>query len=226
MPLKKLHCMPSYPLLSPGIPFPEPFPEGALLLVDKPLGWSSFDAVNKLRYLLTRRLGLRRLKIGHAGTLDPLATGLLVLCVGKATSLIEQLQADEKEYVGTITFGATTPSFDREQPFDATYPTAHLNDALIQAAAGQFTGDIEQTPPVFSAIKVEGQRLYKKARTGQEPALKARRVRIECFEIGLLRPVAKEVVAEPVNLSRKGTPVRLFSDYPEGLQCDFRVVFR
>jgi tRNA pseudouridine55 synthase len=214
-----------FPLLTPGSVFPEPFPEGAILTVDKPLGWSSFDVVNKLRYLITRRLDLRRLKIGHAGTLDPLATGLLVLCIGKATSLIEQLQADEKEYTGTLTFGATTPSYDREQPVDAKYPIGHLTDTLIQAAAQRFVGDIEQTPPIFSAIKVDGRRLYKNARRGDEPAPKARRVRIDVFEVGPLRPVvAEDTRVEPVFLNQKGAPIRLFPDYARGLQCDFRVV--
>ncbi len=214
-----------FPLLAPGSAFPEPFPEGAILTVDKPLGWSSFDVVNKLRYLITRRLGLRRLKIGHAGTLDPLATGLLVLCMGKATSLIEQLQADEKEYTGTLTFGATTPSHDRERPIDATYPTGHLTDTLIQAAAQRFVGDIEQTPPIFSAIKVDGRRLYKNARRGDEPPPKARRVRVDVFEVGTLRPILpEEAESGPVLLSQKGAPIRLFPDYAQGLQCDFRVV--
>ncbi|MCS7037845.1 MAG: tRNA pseudouridine(55) synthase TruB [Saprospiraceae bacterium] len=214
-----------FPLLLPGTDFPVPFPEGLILTADKPLGWSSFDVVNKLRYLITRRLGLRRLKIGHAGTLDPLATGLLVLCVGKATSLIEQLQADEKEYTGVLTFGATTPSHDRERPIEATYPTEHLTNARVQAAAQRFVGDIEQTPPVFSAIKVDGRRLYKNARRGDEPSPKARRVRVDVFEVGPLRPVAPEAAqAEPAFLNQKGAPIRLFPDYAQGLQCDFRVV--
>ncbi len=213
-----------YPVLVPGNVFPEPFPEGALLAVDKPLGWSSFDVVNKLRYLLARRLGIRRLKVGHTGTLDPLATGLLVLCVGKATSLIESLQADEKEYVGTLTLGATTASFDREQPIEATYPTEHLTDALVQAAARRFVGDIEQVPPVFSALKVKGQRLYKKARSGHEGPLRARRVHIARFEIGPLRPGEGNGGGEPLVFNKKGAPIRLFADYEHGLQCDFRVV--
>lgn len=215
----------AYPLLLPGSPFPEPFPEGALLTVDKPLGWSSFDVVNKLRYLLTRRLALRRLKIGHAGTLDPLATGLLVLCIGKATALIEQLQADEKEYTGTLTLGATTPSLDRERPIEATYPVAHLTDALLQEVARLFVGEVEQMPPVFSAIKVGGRRLYKTARSGEALPLQARRVHISILEIGPLRPVtAATATSEPVALNQKGAPIYLHPDYPEGLQSDFRVV--
>ncbi len=213
-----------FPLYERGADFPEPFPEGAILLVDKPAGWSSFDVVNKVRYLLTRRLRLRRLKIGHTGTLDPLATGLLVLCVGKATALIEQLQADEKEYTGTITFGATTPSLDREQPFDATYPIEHLSDALVQAAARGFVGLIEQVPPAFSAIKVDGRRLYKKARSGGELPIQPRRVRIDFFEVGPLQPVPSEDSSAPALLSQKGVPIYQYPDYPNGLQCRFRVV--
>ncbi len=215
----------SFPLLLPGNAFPEPFPEGAILTVDKPLAWSSFDVVNKLRYLIGRRLNQRRLKVGHAGTLDPLATGVLVLCIGKATSLIEQLQADEKEYIGTLTLGAATPSHDREQPIAALYPTEHLTDALVQEAAQRLTGYLEQIPPVFSAVKVEGRRLYKKARRGDEAPSKKRRVRIDLFEVGPLYPVApQDPQAEPLLLNQKGAPIRLFPDYAQGLQCRFRVV--
>ncbi|MFN0014726.1 MAG: tRNA pseudouridine(55) synthase, partial [Saprospiraceae bacterium] len=113
-------------ILHPDDTFPTEFPKGAVLLLDKPLAWTSFDVVNKVRYLLTRRLGIKKLKIGHAGTLDPLATGLLVLCAGEYTKKIDTLQAEEKEYTGTFTFGATTASLDREKPVDATFPTAHL----------------------------------------------------------------------------------------------------
>ena len=145
--------------LSPGVPFPTEFPKGAVLLVDKPLGWTSFDVVNKIRYLLSRKLGVKRIKIGHAGTLDPLASGLLILCTGDYTKKIESLQVLEKEYTGTITFGATTPSYDLEKSIDTTYPTAQLNDALLQELLGQFTGDIEQLPPMFSAVKVDGKKI-------------------------------------------------------------------
>lgn len=214
-----------FPLFKLGDAFPEPFPEGLLLGVDKPLGWSSFDIVKKLRYLLMRRLSLRRIKVGHAGTLDPLATGLLVLCIGKATSLVEQLQEKEKEYVGTLTFGATTASHDREQPINATFPTDHLNDALIQAALQRFKGDVEQVPPVFSALKVNGRRLYREARQGHEGAVRARRIRIELFEVSPLRPViSAEDQCEPRCISQKGVPIWLYPEYAHGKQCDFRVV--
>lgn len=211
--------------LSPGTPFPAEFPKGALLLVDKPAGWTSFDVVNKFRYLLSRRLGVKRIKIGHAGTLDPLATGLLLLCTGEYTKKIESLQGLEKEYAGTIMFGATTASFDLEKPVDATFPTVHLTDAAVQAAARQFLGDIEQIPPMFSAVKVDGKRLYKNARTGQEVELNPRSVYISVFELGPLQPCPPGgSVAGPQVISKKGAPIYLYPDYAEGLQCDFRVV--
>jgi len=210
-------------VLSKNQPFPDPFPEGAILLIDKPLGWTSFDVVNKVRNLLSRRLGVKKFKTGHAGTLDPLATGLLILCVGAYTKKIEEFQAMPKEYTGAVTFGATTPSFDLEKAVDATYPTAHLTKVLLERVLQQFTGDIVQIPPVFSAVKVDGKRLYKNARTGAEVALPERRVRIETLELGDLRPV-KITGTAPVAASSKGTSVMLHPDYADGLQADFRVV--
>lgn len=210
-------------VLKPGQPYPHEFPKGALLLLDKPLAWTSFDVVNKVRYHLSKRLGVKRVKIGHAGTLDPLATGLLLICVGEYTKKIESLQALSKEYTGTLTFGATTPSFDLEKGVDQTYPTAHLTDAQVQAAGQQLTGDIEQIPPVFSAVKVDGKRVYKNARTGAQVDIPKRTVHIESFELGPLRPVAT-VAAEPIRLNAKGAPIMQHPDYAEGLQCDFRVV--
>lgn len=211
-------------VLPPDTPFPAEFPPGALLLVDKPLAWTSFDVVNKVRYLLSRRLGVKRVKIGHAGTLDPLATGLLLLCVGEYTKKIESLQSLPKEYTGTITFGATTASHDLEKPVDAVFPTGHLTDALLAGLIQkQFLGEIRQIPPIFSAIKIAGKRVYKNARTGQEMELEPRPVRIDAFELGPLRPVATSR-AEAQLLSKKGAPIWLHPDYPEGLQADFRVV--
>ena len=211
-------------LLSKNQPFPDPFPKGAVLLVDKPFGWTSFGVVNKIRWALSRRLGLKKLKIGHAGTLDPLATGLLILCVGEYTKKIEAFQAMSKTYTGTITFGATTPSFDLEKAVDATYPTAHLTDGLLEKIRHQFIGDTQQIPPVFSAVKVDGRRLYKNARTGEEVELPERPVRIESFEVGPLHPVPSAVHAPPSTVSKKGASIMLHSDYAEGLQVDFRVV--
>ncbi|MCB9353898.1 MAG: tRNA pseudouridine(55) synthase TruB [Lewinellaceae bacterium] len=210
-------------LITRNQPFPEPFPEGAVILIDKPPAWTSFDVVNKVRYHLSRRLGVKRVKIGHAGTLDPLATGLLVLCTGQYTRKIEAFQAMPKEYEGVITFGATTPSFDLEKAVDATFPTEHLDIATVRAAAQQFTGEIQQIPPVFSAVKVDGKRLYKNARTGEDVELPERTVHIDLFELDHLRPVG-EVAAAPVLASAKGAPIMLHPDYAEGMQIDFRVV--
>lgn len=211
-------------MLSKNQAFPDPFPKGAVLLVDKPPGWTSFDVVNKVRYMLSRRLGVKKLKIGHAGTLDPLATGLLILCVGEYTRRIEEFQGMPKEYTGTITFGATTPSFDLEKAVDATFPTAHLDDALLQSAKQRFEGDIMQIPPVFSAVKVDGRRLYKNARTGEEVELPERPVRIDTIEIGTLRPVPPAGSEQAVVLSKKGAAIFLHPEHAEGVQADFRVV--
>lgn len=211
-------------VITPNQPFPAPFPPGAVLLLDKPLAWTSFDVVNKVRYFLSRRLGQKKLKVGHAGTLDPLATGLLILCVGNYTKRIEAFQAMSKTYEGTITFGATTPSFDLEKAPDTFFPTEHLTKAALETALAQFRGDILQVPPVFSAVKVDGRRLYKNARTGEEVELPHRPVHIESFELlGDLRAVERSVGKAEV-ISKKGAPIMLHPDYTEGVQVDFRVV--
>ena len=158
--------------------------EGKVLLVDKPLTWSSFQAVNKLKYTLMRKYDLpKRFKIGHAGTLDPLATGLLIICTGKFTKRITEIQAQAKEYTGTITVGATTPSYDLETEIDATFPTEHITETLILETTKQFIGEINQKPPVFSAIKKDGKRLYEHARAGEEVIIEARKTTIHEFEI-------------------------------------------
>jgi tRNA pseudouridine55 synthase len=157
---------------------------GQTLLIDKPLTWSSFQAVNKLKYSLKNKYGLpKKFKIGHAGTLDPLATGLLIVCTGKSTKTISDIQSQEKEYTGTITIGATTPSYDLETAVDATFPTEHITDALIQETTLQFLGEIDQKPPIFSAIKKDGKRLYEHARAGEEVDIKSRKVSMHEFEI-------------------------------------------
>ena len=148
--------------------------EGEIFYIDKPLRWTSFDAVKRIRSVLARRSGKKRLKVGHAGTLDPLATGVLIVCTGRATKRIDELQAHEKEYVAEITLGATTPSFDLETEIDATYPHEHIDRALIDSVLPQFTGNIMQVPPAFSACKVDGRRAYKIARKGRQPDLKAK----------------------------------------------------
>lgn len=158
--------------------------EGKVILVDKPLKWSSFQAVNKLKYALKNELNLpKKFKIGHAGTLDPLATGLLIICTGKFTKTITEIQAQAKEYTGTIVLGATTPSYDLETEVDATFPTEHITEALISETIKQFVGEIDQKPPVFSAIKKDGKRLYEHARAGEEVEIQSRKTTIHEFEI-------------------------------------------
>jgi len=162
----------------------EDFQNGQILLIDKPLTWSSFQAVNKLKYVLKRKYNLpKKFKIGHAGTLDPLATGLLIICTGKFTKKIPEIQSQTKEYTGTITIGATTPSYDLETEIDATFPINHIDDALIHQTASGFIGEIDQKPPVFSAIKKDGKRLYEHARAGEEIEIASRKTTIYEFEI-------------------------------------------
>lgn len=156
--------------------------EGTPLLVDKPLSWTSFDVVNKIRTSLKYSLGIKKIKVGHAGTLDPMATGLLIVCTGKYTKKISEYQDMPKEYTGTIMLGATTPSYDSETEFDATFPTDHITPEMLEEARKQFLGDIDQYPPMFSAIKVDGQPLYKKARLGEKVEVQPRPVTIYEFE--------------------------------------------
>ncbi|WP_029034022.1 tRNA pseudouridine(55) synthase TruB [Salinimicrobium terrae] len=161
----------------------EEFKAGQILLFDKPLEWTSFQLVNKVRWLIKRNFRIKKIKVGHAGTLDPLASGLLILCTGKSTKLIESLQGQEKEYTGTFTLGATTPSFDMETKVDETFPTEHLTPEGIHEATKTFLGDIQQRPPVFSALKKDGKRLYEYARSGEEVEIPTRTVNISEFEI-------------------------------------------
>ncbi|MFZ4634972.1 MAG: tRNA pseudouridine(55) synthase TruB [Saprospiraceae bacterium] len=209
-------------IIHPDAPFPRPFPQGAVLLIDKPLGWTSFDAVNKVRYHLSKLVGVKRIKLGHAGTLDPLATGLLILCAGDYTKRIDEFQQLPKTYEGTITFGATTPSYDREKAVDTVFSTAEVNDEALQALIPRFSGAIEQLPPVFSAVRVKGKRLYENARSGTEVDIQARSVFIESLEIGPLRPVDASI-REVLILSDKGTTIYQHPEHPEGLQADFKV---
>ncbi|KAF2331054.1 tRNA pseudouridine(55) synthase TruB [Flavobacterium ginsenosidimutans] len=163
---------------------PEEYLEGQVLLIDKPLKWSSFQAVNKLKYLLINKVGLpKKFKIGHAGTLDPLATGLLLICTGKFTKRISELQGQAKEYTGTFYIGATTPSYDLETEIDQTFPTEHIDEALIHETVKQFLGEIDQKPPIFSAIKKDGVRLYEHARAGESIEIESRKTTIHEFEI-------------------------------------------
>ncbi|TBN03349.1 tRNA pseudouridine(55) synthase TruB [Hyunsoonleella flava] len=161
----------------------EDFLSGQVLLIDKPLHWTSFQVVNKLRWEIRQAFSIKKIKVGHAGTLDPLATGLLVICTGKKTKEINTYQNQIKEYTGTIVLGSTTPSFDLETEIDNTYPTDHISEALIYKTTEQFIGEIEQFPPVFSAIKKDGKRLYEFARAGEKVDIKSRKVSVLEFEI-------------------------------------------
>ncbi|MEY8849965.1 tRNA pseudouridine(55) synthase TruB [Psychroserpens sp. XS_ASV72] len=161
----------------------EDFKSGQVLLIDKPLHWTSFQVVNKLRWKIRKTFNIKKIKVGHAGTLDPLASGLLVICTGKMTKQINTYQGQDKEYTGTITLGSTTPSFDLETEIDQTFPTDHITESLIHDTTKLFIGDIEQRPPVFSAIKKDGKRLYEFARAGEDVEVKTRTVCVSEFEI-------------------------------------------
>jgi tRNA pseudouridine55 synthase len=159
------------------------FKEGQLLLIDKPLKWTSFQVVNKLRWLISNTLKIKKIKVGHAGTLDPLATGLLLICTGKMTKKIEEYQGMPKEYTGTFTVGATTPSFDMETEINQTFPFDHITEQLIIENTQRFLGEIDQKPPLYSAIKKDGDRLYDLARRGETTEIASRKVNIYTFEI-------------------------------------------
>lgn len=159
------------------------YKDGQLILIDKPLNWTSFQVVNKVRWLIRQQFNLKKIKVGHAGTLDPLASGLLILCAGKFTKQIETYQAQHKEYTGTITLGGTTPSYDLETEIDQTFDISTITETQIHEATHQFIGDIQQQPPVFSALKKEGKRLYEYARAGEEVEIPSRAIHISAFEI-------------------------------------------
>ncbi|NNK87824.1 MAG: tRNA pseudouridine(55) synthase TruB [Flavobacteriaceae bacterium] len=162
---------------------PEDFKNGLVLLIDKPVKWTSFQVVNKIRWMLNKKLGIKKIKVGHAGTLDPLATGLLILCTGRMTKRIEDYQSKPKSYTGSLRLGSTTPSYDLETEIDQTYRTDHINSDLIRQTALKFIGRIEQLPPMYSAVKKDGKRLYELARKGQTTELKPREIEIAAFEI-------------------------------------------
>lgn len=159
------------------------FKDGQVLLIDKPLTWTSFQAVNKLRWHIKQRFAIKKIKVGHAGTLDPLATGLLIICTGKQTKEIHTYQGQPKEYTGTITLGATTPSYDLETEVDEVFPIDYITEETLQTISKQFIGDLEQKPPIFSAIKKDGKRLYDLARRGETTEIKSRTITISEFEI-------------------------------------------
>ena len=185
-----------------------------VLYFDKPLGWTSFNLVNRVRGVLSRHIGVKKLKVGHAGTLDPLATGVMILCTGKNTKLIESFQYQTKEYVATIKLGATTPSFDLETEIDAEYPVEHITEDLVKQTLNKFIGEIKQIPPTYSAIKINGKRAYEYARKGDEVELKPKTLVID--EIELLDYKMPEIVVRVV--CSKGTYIRaLARDIGEAL---------
>ena len=192
------------------------FQEGELLLVEKPLEWTSFDVVNKIRSVISRETGQKKIKVGHAGTLDPLATGLLLICTGRFTKKINQLQILNKKYTGTFYIGATTPSFDRETEVDKIFSTDHITNELLQATSKKFIGEIDQVPPLYSAIKIGGTRAYHLARNNQEKKLDARRVTISSFDLLNIQVPNVEFRV----ICSKGTYIRaLARDFGKELNC-------
>ena len=192
----------------------EDFKNGQLLLIDKPLGWTSFQVVSKLRWSLRKTFNIKKIKVGHAGTLDPLATGLLIICTGKMTKQIEQYQAQKKVYSGSFTLGSTTPSFDLETEINQQFPTAHITEELIRKTAKNFIGETEQYPPVYSALKTNGKRLYEFARAGKDVTIEARKITIDVFNITAIRGLEVDFDVE----CKKGTYIRsLAHDFGKAL---------
>lgn len=192
----------------------EDFKQGQILLFDKPLGWTSFQMVNKVRWLIRKSCNIKKIKVGHAGTLDPLASGLLIICTGKFTKRIDEFQGQEKEYTGTFMLGSTTASYDLETPINNTYPTTHIDPPKLHKTAQNFVGEIAQVPPVFSALKKDGKRLYEYARSGEEVDIPSRKVIIKEFSVFETRfpEVDFRVVCS------KGTYIRsLANDYGKAL---------
>jgi len=199
------------------------FITGEVLYFDKPYRWTSFDVVAKVRWLLCRKLHVKKLKVGHAGTLDPLATGVVTVCTGRATKRIDELQAHTKEYVATLQLGATTPSYDLEKEIDATFPTEHITRQLIDEVLPRFRGRIEQVPPAFSACKVDGDRAYKLARKGQDVQLKAKILVIDELEVLSFDPETMQLTLRIV--CSKGTYIRaLARDIGEALQSGAHLI--
>ncbi|MDG1283950.1 MAG: tRNA pseudouridine(55) synthase TruB [Flavobacteriales bacterium] len=194
----------------------EKFLEGQILLIEKPIGWSSFDVVKKIKYLIRKRYNLKNIKVGHAGTLDPLASGLLIICTGKFTKKISEIQDKRKIYTGIITLGGTTPSFDLETEIEKNYKTDHISEDLIKKTTTKFLGEINQVPPIFSALKKDGERLYEKARRGEKIKINSRKVTIYKFESKLLHKVNVHFIIE----CSKGTYIRsIANDLGAALNC-------
>jgi len=199
------------------------FSRGEIIAIDKPYGMSSFAALARVRYLISRKMGVKRLKVGHAGTLDPLATGVLVLCTGRATKQIEQLQGHDKEYVATLQLGSTTPSYDLEHDVDATFPTSHITRGGIETAIQQFIGDIMQVPPAYSACKINGKRSYDLKRKGKEVELSAKPIHISSIVIEDFDDSTMQLRLR-INCG-KGTYIRaLARDLGEALGCGAHLI--
>ncbi len=192
------------------------FQKGQYILIDKPLTWTSFDVVNKVRWLIRKEYNLKKIKVGHAGTLDPLATGLLILCTGKFTKQINDIQAQEKEYTGIITLGATTASYDLEKPVDIEYPTEHITPELIQETAKSFIGEQEQTAPIHSAKKIDGKRAYEYAREGEEVKIKSNQITIKEFDVEVCEFAGNEILAD--------SKINQEAPYQKGIHVKFRIV--
>ncbi|MCB0401335.1 MAG: tRNA pseudouridine(55) synthase TruB [Flavobacteriales bacterium] len=192
------------------------FLTGQVILIDKPLTWTSFEVVNKLKWFIRNQEGLKKFKIGHAGTLDPLATGLLIVCTGKFTKKINEIQAAEKEYTGVITLGATTPSFDLEKEVDQEFPVDHITEEMLRETAASFIGEQDQTAPIHSAKKVDGKRAYELARKGHEVVIKSNRITIKAFEVGVCDLPEIPMV--------EGSKINQATPYAKGLHVKFRIV--
>ena len=196
----------------------EKFLSGQLILIDKPLTWTSFDVVNKVRWLIKQEINVKKIKVGHAGTLDPLATGLLILCTGKFTKKIDEIQGQEKEYVGVITLGATTSSFDLEQAVDQEFSTDHITDASIQEMAKSFMGEQEQIAPIHSAKKIDGKRAYEYAREGEEVKIKSNTINIKAFDVDLCDAPVYDIQTDDKSKINQEQP------YQKGINIRFRIV--
>jgi len=194
----------------------EKFLAGQIILIDKPLTWTSFDVVNKVRWLIKQEIDVKKIKVGHAGTLDPLATGLLILCTGKFTKKIETLQAQEKEYTGVITLGATTPSYDLEKPIEEEFPTNHITESLIKEVATSFIGEQEQIAPMHSAKKIDGKRAYEYAREGEEVVIKSNLINIKTFDVELCNP--------PDYTPSDNVKINQEQPYDKGVHVKFQIV--
>jgi tRNA pseudouridine55 synthase len=197
---------------------PNKFLAGQTILIDKPLTWTSFDVVKKVRYLIRKELNIKKIKVGHAGTLDPLATGLLIVCTGKFTKRIEEIQTQEKEYTGIITIGATTPSFDLEKPMDQEFPTNHITDDQIKEVAKSFIGEQEQVAPIHSAKKIDGKRAYEYAREGEEVKIKSNIIVIKKFD------AERCELAESDKAKVEDAKINQESPFTNGIHIKFRII--